>query len=463
MKRILLIYPRWNKDTKSIFRHMYGLFPPLGIALLAAIIEKMGYFVKIIDCSAEDILPEDIAGRMEGEYDFVGISALSQSAPAAYEIARVVKSKNKNITVIVGGVHAAAMPEEVASNPYVDICVRGEGEETIKEIISRVPLENIKGISYRKNDLIIHNPDREIIQDLDVYPLPAYHLLPMRRYRSMMGVAIREPSIGLIISRGCPGECEYCFPNSLGKKVRIKSQKKILEEMLLLKNNYGIREIDFYDDTFTFFKNIIIEVCNTLIDHRVGITWSCLTRVDFIDADTLRLMKKAGCHQVMYGVESGSHKIRKKFKKNLNVDFKKVFKMTQRIGIQIRATYMIGNYDETYNDVLQTIEFAKHLDSDIAIFNVCTPYPGTTLYKRLDKEGRILTKEWDRYDFFNVVFAHPHLTGEEIIGLYKKAYLEFCLRPAVFIKQFRNLFSFARSRLLFRIGLAFIRGIINWS
>ena len=463
MKRILLIYPQWKRDTKSIFRYMYGLFPPLGIALLAAIIEEMGYFVKIIDCSAENILPEDITWHMKGEYDFVGISALSQSAPAAYEIARAIKSKNKNITVIIGGVHATAMPEEVASNPHVDICVRGEGEETIKEIISQVPLENIRGISYRRNGSVVHNPDQEIIQDLNVYPLPAYHLLPMRSYRSMMGVAIREPSIGLVISRGCPGECEYCFPNSLGRKVRIKSQKKILEEILLLKNNYGVREIDFYDDTFTFFKSAIIEMCNTLIDHKVGMVWSCLTRADFINADTLRLMKKAGCHQIMYGVESGSHKIRKKFKKNLNVDFKEVFKMTQRIGIQIRATYMIGNYDETYNDVLQTIEFAKYLDSDIAIFNVCTPYPGTALYKRLDREGRIITKAWDQYDFFNVVFAHPHLTKEEIINLYKKAYLEFCLRPVVFIRQFVNLFSFTRSRLLFRLGLAFIKGIINWS
>jgi radical SAM superfamily enzyme YgiQ (UPF0313 family) len=123
---------------------------------------------------------------------------------------------------------------------------------------------------------------------------------------------------------------------------------------------------------------------------------------------------------------------------------------------------MIGNYSETYSDVLETIEFAKYLDSDLAIFNVCTPYPGTAIYNRLNKEGRILTKEWDHYDFFNVVFKHPNLNKDEITGLYKKAYLEFYLRPAFFIRQFGNLFVFARLRLLFRMGAAFIKGIINW-
>lgn len=462
MKKILLISPIWKKDTKSIFRYMYGPFPPIGIALLASILEEMGHSVRIIDCFAENILPKDITKYIDDEFDFIGITALSQSAMAAYEIAKEIKAINKKNMVIMGGIHATAVPDEVASNPYIDICVRREGEETIKEIVSGVPLEDIKGVSYKKNGSIIHNPDRETILDLDAYPLPAYHLLPIHKYRSTLGVAIKEPSIGMIVSRGCPGKCEYCFANSLGTKVRIKSQKRILEEMFLLKNNYGIREIDFYDDTFTFFKNNIIEMCNTLIENKFRVTWSCLTRVDFIDQDILRLMKKAGCHQVMYGVESGSPKIRKKFNKNPDVDFKKVFRMTQRIGIQIRATYMIGNYDETYDDVLQTIKFAKYLDSDIAIFNVCTPYPGTALYKRLDQEGRILTKQWDQYDFFNVVFAHPHLTKEEIINLYKKSYLEFFLRPAVFIRQLRNLFIFDRLKLLFRIGIAFAKCVINW-
>lgn len=442
---------------------MYGQFPPLGVALLASVLEKEGHHVKIIDCSAEQIFPGEIDRHITEEYDFVGISSLSQSAPSAYKIARALKTNMRNATIIMGGIHATAMPEEVIDNPDVDICVRGEGEDAIKEIVSGQALENIKGITYKKNGDIIQNPERDVIADLDAYPLPAYHLLPMKRYRSMLGVAIKEPSIGLVISRGCPGRCEYCFPNSLGKKVRIKSPNRILEEISLLKNEYGIKEIDFYDDTFTFYKSKIIEMCDLLVRNRVGITWSCLTRVDFVDRDLLQRMKRAGCHQVMYGIESGSPEIRKILNREISTDFKRIFKMTQAAGIQIRATYMIGNYAETYNDALETINYAKYLDSDLAVFNICTPFPGTALYKRLEGEGRILTRDWGKYDFFNVVFLHPHLSKEEIIGLYKKANIKFYLRPIVFIRQLKNLCNFSRLRLLFRIGLAFIRGILNWN
>ena len=441
---------------------MLGAFPPLGIALLASILEKEGHYVKIIDCAAEEISPKDITKYVKEKYDFVGVSALSQSVPVAYEIAKEIREKMQNAVIIVGGIHATAMPDEVAGKPYIDICARGEGEETIKEIVSGVALENIKGISYQKNGTVVHNPDRETILDLDVYPLPAYHLLPMRKYRSMLGVAIKEPSIGLIISRGCPGKCEYCFPNSLGKRVRIKSPKRIVEEMLLLINTYGIKEIDFYDDTFTFYKDKIIEMCDLLIKNKIKITWSGVTRTDFVNERLLKYMKDAGCHQLMYGIESGSPEIRKKLDKNINVDFKKIIKMTQRIGIQIRATYMVGNYAETYQDVLKTIKFAKYVDSNLAIFNVCTPFPGTELYKRLEREGRILTKDWSKYNFFNVVFSHPYLSGEEIISLYKRANKEFYLRPIVFLRQFKSLLSLTRMKILLRIAVAFVKGIINW-
>lgn len=433
----------------------------MGIALLASILEGDGHYVKIIDCSAEGILPADITKHISKEFDFIGITTLSQSAPLSYELARIIK-KHFDIPVIMGGIHATAMPDEVISNPHIDICVRQEGEEAIREVVYNKPLSAIKGISYKDNGQIIHNPPREPIADLDPYPLPAYHLLPMKRYHSMLGVAITWPSIGLIISRGCPGKCEYCYSNSLGNKVRMRSPPRILEELLLLKNNYGIKEVDFYDDTFTFFKNKIIEICDLLIKHKVGLTWSCLTRPDLVDDPLLKCMKEAGCHQIMYGIEAGSPEIRKKINKGIGTEFKKVVEMTQRSGIQIRATYMIGNYDEKYEDVLKTISFAKYVDSDLAVFNVCTPFPGTVLYRRLEAEGRILTRDWSKYDFFNVVFKHPYLTIDEITRLYKRANKEFYFRPIVFIRQLKCIYSFRRMKLLFKIGIALIKGLIHW-
>ena len=458
---ILLINPLWSKDTKSIFRYLYGVFPPLGIALLASILERDRHRVKIIDCAAEGIPAADIMKHIRERFDFIGITALSQSAPIAYELARVIK-KHFDTPIIMGGVHATAMPDEVVSNPCIDVCVRGEGEEAIRDIISNKPFSEIKGISYRDGGIHIHNQGRESIPELDSYPFPAYHLLPMERYRSMLGVAVKWPSIGLIISRGCPGKCEYCYPNSLGDKVRMKSPGRILEEMLLLKNKYGIKEIDFYDDTFTFYKNKIYEICDLLISSNAGLVWSCLTRPDFVDEPMLKQMKKAGCHQVMYGIESGSPEIRLRIKKKINIDFKKIIRMTHRAGIRVRATYMIGNYDEKRDDVLKTISFAKFIDTDFAVFNVCTPFPGTALYSRLEGEGRILTKDWSRYDFFNLVFKHPHLSAEETARLYRQANKEFYLRPIVFIRQLKCIYSLTRLRLIIKMGIAFIRGLVNW-
>jgi len=235
-----------------------------------------------------------------------------------------------------------------------------------------------------------------------------------------------------------------------------------MEELLLLKNEYGIREVDFYDDTFTFYRDKIVEMCDLLISNKMRITWSCLTRPDFIDEKLLKHMKRAGCHQVMYGVESGSSNVLKALNRKMNVDFKSLFDLTRSNGVQIRATYMIGNYTETYKDVLSTIKYAKHLNSDYAVFNVCTPYPGTRLYKKLDTEGRITTKDWGKYDFFNVVFSHPSMSTEQITDLYKRANKEFYLRPIMFVRQLRNLLSFTRIKMVCKIVLGLARGVMNW-
>ena len=463
MRKVLLIQAPWEKQTKSIFRYLHGVFPPLGLATIASFLEKVGHEVSIIDCTAEFIKPENIIEHIDKSYDFVGISATTATAPGGYKIAELIKEKMNGAVVIFGGVHATAMPEEVISQPAIDICVRGEGEETIKEIVAGVPLKEIKGITFKENGSAIHNADRAMIRDLDAYPLPAYHLLPMKKYRSITGAAIKEPSIGLVVSRGCPAKCEYCYTAVLGKKMRMKSPNRILEEISLLKNKYGIKEIDFYDDTFTVNKKVIGEVCNLLIQNKVNIAWSCLTRMDYVDEDLLKLMKRAGCHQVMYGVEAGRQEVRDAIGKKLSVDIKNIFKMTQKIGIQIRATYMIGNYVETREDVLETIKKSIEYDSEYAIFNVTTPFPGTELYKRLDKENRILHKDWAKYDFYNVVFSHPNLSAEEIETFYQQANKQFYFRPIMFFKHFKNLFSSLNMiKMYSRAAIGMTRAIWGW-
>ena len=462
---ILFIQPLWTyrKKTKSIFRYLAGIYPPLGIALLSAILEEEGHNVRIIDCIAESINPDEINDHIHEKYDIVGITAFTNQAPSAYKLAKNIKHKFKDSIIILGGIHATILPEEVIGNPYIDICVRSEGEETVKEIVSGLKLDKIKGISYKnEHGENIHNSDRKYISNIDAYPLPAYHLLPMRKYHSNLGLAIREPSIGILVSRGCPNNCEYCYPHALGRKVRMKSSIKIMEEIILLKEKYGIREIDFYDDTFTVFQNKIVEICNLLIENKIDIVWSCCTRADYITENLLTQMKKAGCHNIQIGVESGSSKVRNAIGKNINVDYHKVFTKAKKAGIQVRATYMIGNYIETRNDILETIDFSKRINSELAIFNITTPYPGTLLYKRLEKEGRIKTNDWEKYDFYNVVFRHPNLSEDEIQELYKRAIITYYFRIIVMIRVLKKVIKPSIAKLIIYAIFNTIRGIIQW-
>ena len=173
-------------------------------------------------------------------------------------------------------------------------------------------------------------------------------------------------------------------------------------------------------------------------------------------------MKKAGCHNIQIGVESGNSKVRNAIGKNIDVDYHNVLAIAKKVGIQVRATYMMGNYIETKNDILETISFSKQINSELAIFNITTPYPGTLLYNRLEKEGRIITKNWEKYDFYNVVFRHPNLSEDEIQKLYKKAFITYYFRIIVMIHVLKKIINPSIAKLIFYAIFNTIRGIIKW-
>lgn len=174
--------------------------------------------------------------------------------------------------------------------------------------------------------------------DLDKLPFPSYSKLPMQKYRSALGAARRSPSIGMITSRGCPGQCTFCFSGMFGSKIRFMSPRRVLEHILYLKANYGIKEISFYDDTFTANRKRVEDLCRSMIDEKIDISWSCFARVDTVNPDILRLMKEAGCHQICYGFESADEDILKAINKKIDTDksFRAVL-WTKEAGIDIRG------------------------------------------------------------------------------------------------------------------------------
>ncbi|MFA6989229.1 MAG: radical SAM protein, partial [Candidatus Gastranaerophilaceae bacterium] len=458
-KKILLINPPWYKEKDNIWSGILSIIPPIGLACIASYLEQYGHTVKIIDMNAENISIESLKNNNSfNDYDFIGITASTPLINKAYKIIEIIKAQiNDKTKIILGGVHPSVLPEEAFEKSKIDYVIRGEGEQTFIEIVEGKKLSQIKGLSFKEKGVLIHNSNRELIKNLDELPLPAYHLLPMGKYRPALGAYRQLPGIGIITSRGCPGNCSFCF-NIFGRSIRTRSSDSVMDEILLLYNTYKIREIAFYDDTFTVNKQRVIEICKKIIENKLKITWSCFARVDFIDEKILYYMKKAGCHQIMYGIESVSQEILDKINKKINKEkIINAVKISQKSGIHVRAAFMIGNPEETEKTIEESFEFAKELHPDLVVYNITTPYPGTKMYDWAEENGYLLTKDWEFYDLAHPVMNLPSISSEKIHQIYKTIFIRFYLRPSYLIRKLFNFSSF----LDIKISLQALLIIIN--
>lgn len=444
--RVLLINPPWVVHRgKNIWRNVASVMPPLGIAWLAAVLERDKHEVKILDAHAQQIPLESIPKyiRENGPFDLVGITATTPLIYNAIKIAGMIKAEFRNNKIVAGGVHPTVLPNEVLREEAIDIVVRGEGEETIREIAAEKPIDKIKGISFRNNGDIVHNPDRQLIEDLDSLPFPAYHLLPMNRYRPAAGAAKRFPATSILSTRGCFGRCTFCY-RIFGQRLRFRSGRNVAEEVKLLQDNYGIKEICFYDDTFTANRREVKAFCRAVCEMELDLTWSCFARIDTFDDETFRMMKEANCHQVMYGVETNNTEILNNMNKKMDPDkVEEVIRATQKLGIDVRAAFMLGSPGETEQTMEEMIQYAIHLDPDLALFNVTTPFPGTEMFRWADENNYLRTKNWEYYDLSEPVLELPTVSAEKVQKYYRAANRRFLLRPRFIWKRLKRLNSIA--------------------
>jgi len=436
---VLLINPPWMRQEGNIWTKIAGCVPPLGLAQIAACLERNNVKVRILDAAAENIsfgaMPDELR-KLKNPPQFVGITASTSIIREALETARLSKKIFPATRIVLGGIHPSLLPDEILAEKFVDYVVRGEGEETFLELITGKPAPEILGLSYKNNSHVIHNGNRAVVKNLDDLPIPAYHLLPMKKYHPALGSYSRLPGIGMLTTRGCPGKCTFCFGQYLGERIRMRSADNIIKEIQLLQKSYGIREVSFYDDTFTTFQSNVRRFCELLLKNEIDITWSCFTRVDFVNEEILSFMKRAGCHQICYGIESGSEKILRNIKKKISLDrAKQAVEMTKKAGIKVRATFMLGSPGETVTTMRKTIKFAIALEPDIALFNITTPYPGTEMHKWADENGYLITKNWSKYDLSMPVMNLPGVRPREVVKYYKKAYFSFYCRPGYILRR----------------------------
>ncbi|MFA5089677.1 MAG: radical SAM protein [Candidatus Omnitrophota bacterium] len=410
---ILLIFPPstiYGKDPT-----VPSVVLPLGLAYIAANLEQHHYKVSILDARSlsEDrvIISSDKAlyGFTDEELrlaiekhapDIIGISCMYTSYSGdAHRVAKIAKEINPAIVVVMGGAHASVFHHLALKDNNVDIIVRGEGEETFLELVkyieNKLEYTEIRGISFRnKQGLIVMNPARPPIANLDTIPFPARHLLGMNLYLNNKpgSYAMRAPHATMITSRGCLGECIYCTIQSVwGKrKWRGRSAQNVVDEMEMLHKGYGIKEIYLMDDSAGTSKQRLAEICKEILRRNLDIRWTTPNGIAhwLLDEDTLRLMKMAGCYRITFGIESGNVQTRAFLGKPFSLEqAKRLIGFANKIGMWTACTFIIGFPFETQEAIRDTVSFACNSGVDMAVFYLLCPHPGTKVYEIFKEEG----------------------------------------------------------------------------
>lgn len=431
-----------------------SVLPPLGIAILASLTRGKGFETNVCDFMAERTPAAEALSRvLSYKPDYLGITATTDMLASAVRFASEIKKEDGGITILIGGPHISAVPvETMQMHRCFDYGFVGESESTLIDFL-RVhaaggDVSQVKGLVVRRGDGCAYTGQQQQIEDMDSIPLPAWDLLPdiKKYYRPAMINYKREPVTSLVTSRGCAGRCIFCDASVFGRKVRAYSAGYVINAIKTLMKDYGIKEVCFYDDTFVAFKKRLTEICNAIIDGKLDITWACNARVNLVDPDTLRLMKKAGCWQVAYGIESGSQRVLDALRKDIKIDqIKKAVKWTKEAGISTKGFFMIGSPSETKEDIEMTKRLMLEIDLDDALVEYFTPYPGTEVFAHIDEYGALNAAE-SGSGTFSITFVPKGLTVGYLKEQFSAFYRSFYLRPRIVLNYMKR-FGSARKML----------------
>ena len=443
--KITLVNPPYPPNA-----HSHPPFIPLGLAYLGAVAEQAGHSVTVIDCQGERLNYESFRQRIAGvPSDVVGVTSTTLLYNSAKTIMEVAKEVHPNAINMIGGSHVSFWDENALKETKAfDLIVRKEGELTFLELLDRIQankgFEDVLGTTVRTKNGIQRNEDRPFLHDLDSLPSPAYHLLPLDSYHRM-GKTI----FPIVTSRGCVQWCDFCSTvRMFGRGYRVRSPKKVVDDMEMLHSKYGESQFTFYDDAFTINRNHTLEMCADIKARKLDVEWDCETRVDAVDKELLEKMRDAGCITIWFGVESGSEKILDKMHKKINREqVREAFKMAQKVGMMTIASAVIGFPGETEETAWETINFINSLNPDDIGCYIATPYPGTPMYEEVIKNGWLRVTDFNKYDTATPTFETPYLSMDRLREIKYKAHQKFYLRPRYVLKMMRKGGTYGRSGL----------------
>ena len=446
-------YGKFSREQRSPgITKSKTVYYPLWLIYAAAVVEKEGFEVEFLDAPAKPLNDEEsfleIEKRVNGTKLFV-IDTSTPSICSDVAFASKLKKKYPDTFVTLVGTHVSALPEETLHiSEDIDAIARKEYDYVIRELAQAlrdgIPLNKVRGIVYRSLDGIIFNEEMPYIEKLDDIPFAAEFIKHHLNERDYFFSPSTYPEIQIFTGRGCPSRCNYCvYPQVMhGHAYRSRSPKNVVAEFEYITKEFpDVKEIVIEDDTFTASKQRVKEICDLLIDKGINkrLKWLCNARVNNMDLDLMKLMKKAGCRLLIPGIESGNQEILNNIKKGTKIEqFEPYVKNAKKAGLLVHACYMVGNKGESKETMEDTLRLALKLNTDTAQFFPLMPYPGTEAYEWAKNSGYVLgnysnyIKEDGNH---NTVLSMPQLTTKEMT--------DFC--------------DYARKKYYIRVGYIFHR------
>jgi len=453
MFKVMLINPPMSME------HRYGkgiskigtVLPPLGLAYLAAMLEKHKYEVRILDTQLFNLgVRETVNECREFMPDIIGIYTLTSSFKLVVKLSKELK-KNLNVKIAVGGAHPTIEPIQVLQNNDINFSIIGEGESTFTELLKELEKKNpnflkVKGLAFKHKGKIIYNGPRAPIKNLDEIPFPARHLLKMNLYKPSPNHYKKLPYTTMTASRGCPYACTFCSSSRIWKQhYRTRSVRNVIKEIKLLKKEYGTKDIGFWDDLWGVNPKWVEEFCYELKKSNLDISWSCELRVDSANKESLKKMADAGCWCIFYGIESLDQDVLNAI--NKKVSSKQIInalKWTKEAGIEIRANFILALPRETPQKVKKMLKELVKIDIEYVKFNILTPYPGTKLYDEI-KQGKwgVMKEDKNKMTGYYVTFVPSgYKNAKEVEKIKKYVYRKYYLRLSYILKRVASIRSF---------------------
>ena len=433
---ILLIRP------KSVYTDVVAGIP-IGIAILAAVAERLGHKVRILDIGLEKNPVQSLSNAFANSvFDIAGISCMSVEFLGGLETARLIRQLSPATHIIFGGQHPTIMPEQVMKIECIDSICLGEGEEIWADFLSRMSagkdLAGVEGLWLKRDGELVRNQPRNTFVDVDEVPTPAYHLLEIERYFDIDFVrfpTVDRRAIQIFTSRGCPYRCIYCH-DLFGKKFRGRKPELVWEEIKFLHDQYGIREFMVEDDIFNMDLNRAKRICDLVIASglSLGFQFGNGVRLERFDEELMRKMAEAGTHHMAIAIESANDRIQKLIKKHLKLErLNEVLGWAHKYKIETLGFFMLGFPGETVEEINQTIRFACNSYFDEVLFSIATPYAGTELNDLVratgSYEGDDIHDEWEGV----VRVKSEEWDHKKLKALQRKAYFWFFLTRLRFI------------------------------